>query len=274
MTKYLQPKQLNVKKFFRRYLIISLLSLAFLFVVVTHAVAVDDTKSSPNSQAQSCSSSLNNGIATIKKGEIKTITITPEQYSLQVQCINPLPVTIFVKEPGLKAIILDFSNGDLVDLSYDNETKELTSLSVATISVDGWLRFGSILISGFLLYLLTWGIVYLTKKDAKISLNYIFVGQDKRLSNSKSQMAIWFFVVMVSYISFNILRAFNGGLGFVGGIGIPENLLVLSGISAVTYGGAKVITQSQVNSKPGSKEDALDKKALPLLFISYNFLTF
>ena len=40
-----------------------------------------------------------------------------------------------------------------------------------------------------------------------------------------------------------------------------ENLLVLSGISAVTYGGAKVITQSQVNSKPGSKEDALDKKA-------------
>jgi hypothetical protein len=261
MTKYLQPKQLNVKKFFRRYLIISLLSLAFLFVVVTHAVAVDDTKSSPNSQAQSCSSSLNNGIATIKKGEIKTITITPEQYSLQVQCINPLPVTIFVKEPGLKAIILDFSNGDLVDLSYDNETKELTSLSVATISVDGWLRFGSILLSGFLLYLLTWGIVYLTKKDAKISLNYIFVGQDKRLSNSKSQMAIWFFVVMVSYISFNILRAFNGGLGFVGGIGIPENLLVLSGISAVTYGGAKVITQSQVNSKPGSKEDALDKKA-------------
>jgi hypothetical protein len=75
-------------------------------------------------------------------------------------------------------------------------------------------------------------------------------------------MAIWFFVVIVSYISFNVLRVWKShDLGFVGGISIPENLLVLSGISAVTYGGAKVITQSQVNSKPGSKEDALDKKA-------------
>lgn len=85
------------------------------------------------------------------------------------------------------------------------------------------------------------------------NLNKIFLGQDNRLSNSKSQMAIWFFVLLVGYISLSSLRVIHGGLGFVGGIGIPQNLLLLSGLSALTYGGAKVITQSQVNSKPNSK---------------------
>jgi hypothetical protein len=206
-------------------------------------------------------------VGIIRKGTITNIAITPEQSSLEVKIHknSTTPVTFSVKEPRLKAILLDLSKGDSVDLDYDYKTNELTSLSVAISEVSWLSRLGAILISGGLLYLLTWGIVYLTKKDPKkddkISLNYIFVGQDKRLSNSKSQMAIWFFVVIVSYISFNILRVLNGGLGLVGGISIPENLLVLSGISALTYGGAKVITQSQVNSKPGSKTDALDNKA-------------
>ena len=194
-------------------------------------------------------------VGIIRKGTITNIAITPEQSSLEVLSKNSTPVTFSVKEPKFQAILLDLSKGDLVNLDYDVSTKEVTSLSVATISVDLWLRLFILIITGFLLYFFTAFVVRSTGKN----LNDIFVGQDKRLSNSKSQMSIWFFVVIVSYISFNVLRVLNGGLGFVGGISIPENLLVLSGISAVTYGGAKVITQSQVNSKPGSKEDALEK---------------
>ena len=199
-------------------------------------------------------------VGIIRKGTITNIAITPEQSSLEVLSKNSTPVTFSVKEPKFQAILLDLSKGDLVDLDYDYKTNELTSLSVATISDVNWLlRLGAILISGAVLYGFTF--IFLSKVT-KTNLNDIFVGQDKRLSNSKSQMAIWFFVVLVSYISFNVLRVINGGFGFVGGISIPENLLVLSGISAVTYGGAKVITQSQVNSKPGSKEDALEKAGL------------
>ena len=347
MTKYLQLKQLSVKKSFRRYLIVPLLSLAFLFVVVTHAVEVSNAQSSPSLtpttspsppdgkkagikkdepkelilpikqgkitniiidlkqskfslEVQSGNSSpvilsvqeqklkeilpkLSKGnlvdldydyktkeikslsvVGIIRKGTITNIAITPEQSSLEVLSKNSTPVTFSVKEPKFQAILLDLSKGDLVDLDYDYKTNELTSLSVATISDVNWLlRLGIILGSGALFYLVAYLIVNGIKKDWKRNnLNDIFVGQDKRLSNSKSQMAIWFFVVIVSYISFNVLRVWKSGdLGFVGGISIPENLLVLSGISAVTYGGAKVITQSQVNSKPGSKRNAPDNQA-------------
>jgi hypothetical protein len=257
MTKYLQPKQLSVKKSFRRYLIVPLLSLAFLFTVVTHAVAQKDSSNCSFSQDKG------KGITTINKWEITTIAITPEQFSLQVNCKSASEtVTLSVQEPKLQAFLLDFSDGDLVNLGYNDNTKELTSLSVSIKSVGWFPRLATILGSGVALYFITLGIVAATKNN----LNDIFVGQDKRLSNSKSQMAIWFFVVIVSYISFNVLRAFNGGLGFVGGISIPENLLVLSGLSAVTYGGAKVITQSQVNSKPGSKPEA--DKASPADFVT------
>jgi hypothetical protein len=236
----------SVKKLFRRYLIVPLLSLAFLFAVGTRAVALNDTPD--------CSTSTNNGITNINKGTIEAITA--DQSSLQVQCKDSQPVTISVKKPELKAILQGFSSGDFVNLDYDT-ANELKNLSVATSRVDGPILLLTLVVTGLLLYGITFLIVRCTGKN----LNDIFVGQDKRLSNSKSQMAIWFFVLLVGYISLNFLRAIKGNLGFVGGINIPQNLLLLSGLSALTYGGAKVITQSQVNGKPGSKPDAPDKTA-------------
>ena len=243
-----RKNSLSLKKFFKRYLIISLLSLAFLFTVVTHAVAQTETQSP-------CSINSKDGITTITRGTINAITA--DQSSLQVQCEDPKPVTISVKQPELKAILQGFSRGDFVDLDYDT-ANELKNLSVAKSRVDGLIRLSALLFAGLLLYVGTFLIVSLTTGK---NLNYIFVGQDKRLSNSKSQMAIWFFVLVVSYISLNLLRVIYGDLGFVGGTEIPQNLLFLSGVSALTYGGAKVITQSQVNSKPASKPEPIDGKS-------------
>ncbi|WP_013334732.1 hypothetical protein [Gloeothece verrucosa] len=237
---------LSPKKSFRRYLIVPLLSLAFLFTVVTHAVALNDTVACPSSK---------DGITTINKGTIKAITT--DQSSLQVQCQNSQLITISVKKPELQAILRGFSVGDFVNLDYDT-ANELKSVSVVISFVNGPLRLVTLVVTGLLLYIITFLMVKVTGKN----LNDIFVGQDKRLSNSKSQMAIWFFVFLVSYVSLNALRAINGGLGFVGGIDIPQNLLLLSGVSVLTYGGAKVITQTQVNSKPGSKPDASDNAGL------------
>jgi hypothetical protein len=72
----------------------------------------------------------------------------------------------------------------------------------------------------------------------------LIVGEDNRYSNSKFQVALWFFVLITTYIATFGLRAFGG---VIGQIGIPEHLLLLSGMSAFTYAAAKGITTSKVN---------------------------
>jgi len=241
---------LSVKKFCKRYLIIPLLCLVFLFTIFTkHAIAQDNL--------HKCLIPEKDGISTIENGRIESIA--RDQSSLQVQCDSVLKI-ISVNQK-LTSTLQGFSSGDFVNLSYTAEN-ELTSISVVKSVIDGFLIFGIFIVTGIGLYLITFLIVLSISKNKKESnLNNIFVGLDNRLSNSKSQMAIWFFVLLVSYISLSILRVTNFGLGFVGGIGIPQNLLLLSGLSALTYGAAKVITQSQVNSNPDSKLEADPNKA-------------
>lgn len=72
----------------------------------------------------------------------------------------------------------------------------------------------------------------------------LIVGEDNRYSNSKFQVALWFFVLIATYIAIFALRARDG---FIGQISIPEHLLLLSGMSAFTYAAAKGITTSKVN---------------------------
>ncbi len=252
-------KDLSMKKFFRRYLIIPLLSLAFLFAIITHAVAQN------TSVPLACKSES----ATFKNATIEFINA--ERTSLSIEQCNldqskPALVNFSVDSPELKGILEGFSSGDLVNLSYANNNI-LKSISVVVSKVNVLTIWMTILGTFFVLILLTWAILGLVKWNA-LTIRELFVGKDKRLSNSKSQMAVWFFVLIASYVSLTWLRANRGGLGFVGGIGIPQNLLLLSGVSALTYAGAKVITQSQVNSKPGSKSDAKDGQASPADFVT------
>lgn len=74
------------------------------------------------------------------------------------------------------------------------------------------------------------------------------VGMDNRYSNSKFQIALWFWVVLSTYIATAVFRLWYAGWDFFGSINISQNLLVLSGLSAITYGGAKAITTSKVNA--------------------------
>jgi hypothetical protein len=239
-------KGLSVKKFFRRYLIIPLIFVTFIFgIFTTYDIALAEFPNCPISPNEEKT------INTIKNVRIESIAA--DQSSLQLQCNLPKisdPITISVNKPELKATLQGFSSGDNVNLTYTSEN-DLTGLSVAKPVINCIEVFLALIITGLLLYVISFLIVKFAA--CKKSLNEIFVGQDNRLSNSKSQMAVWFFVLLVGYISLSYLRVKHGGLGFVGGIGIPENLLLLSGLSALTYGGAKVITQSQVNSKPNSK---------------------
>jgi hypothetical protein len=84
----------------------------------------------------------------------------------------------------------------------------------------------------------------------------LIIGEDNRYSNSKFQMAVWFFVLITSYIAALWLRLHSGGWDFVGGVDIPKNLLLLSGLSALTFGGAKGITASKAAAAPTQKTAA------------------
>ncbi len=81
-------------------------------------------------------------------------------------------------------------------------------------------------------------------------LRLLIVGEDNRYSNSKFQMALWFGVLIVSYIATLLLRWREGGGAFIGGVNIPVNLLALSGLSALTLGAAKGITTNKQAAAP------------------------
>jgi len=74
----------------------------------------------------------------------------------------------------------------------------------------------------------------------------LIIGEDSRYSNSKFQMALWFFVLVASYIATLWFRGWYAGCEFIGGVNIPPHLLLLSGMSVLTFGGAKAITTSKV----------------------------
>jgi hypothetical protein len=74
------------------------------------------------------------------------------------------------------------------------------------------------------------------------------VGMDNRYSNSKFQVALWFWLVLSSYLAVIICRVFYAGWSFLGCVNIPAHLMALSGLSALTYGGAKAITTAKVDA--------------------------
>jgi hypothetical protein len=67
------------------------------------------------------------------------------------------------------------------------------------------------------------------------------VGDDNRMSNSQTQMALWFGVVAVVYGGALILRAWFLGWDFMGGISMTTNVLAMTGLSGLAFGAAKVV---------------------------------
>jgi hypothetical protein len=77
----------------------------------------------------------------------------------------------------------------------------------------------------------------------------LILGLDGRYSNSKFQMTLWFGVLMVTYLAAVVFRAIGSGGLLIGGVDIPQNLLLLSGLSALSFAGAKAITSANVKNQ-------------------------
>jgi hypothetical protein len=131
--------------------------------------------------------------------------------------------------------------GDYLQTSYSMDAtrgqsvlKTISHYAVDSADSPFWVLLGSAFVC-LLLYSIFSG----------FNPRQLVIGEDGRYSNSKFQMAVWFFVLITSYVAALWLRLRSGGWGFLGGVDIPKNLLLLSGLSALTFGGAKAITASK-----------------------------
>jgi hypothetical protein len=76
----------------------------------------------------------------------------------------------------------------------------------------------------------------------------LYLGEDNRYSSSKFQTVLWFWVVTSAYLAIVLQRMLHAGAGYIGGVDIPGNLLMLSGLSVLGAAGAKLITTSKVEA--------------------------
>jgi hypothetical protein len=148
-------------------------------------------------------------------------------------------VTTFAVAPDLRPELNHFKNGD--HLQIDTDGKNALALAIRTFDV-GYSRRLLVLaigLAGFFLLatLLTWG------KPLDL-----IVGLDGRYSNSQLQIAVWFWVVMATYLAVVYFRVAQAGWEFFGFVGIPQNLLLISGMSVLTFGGARAVTTQKVNA--------------------------
>jgi len=129
-----------------------------------------------------------------------------------------------------------------LNLAYEKGNRKIVSLT----GLAHWdVPAGTRIITLVLFAVLLLGFAALATKGAPQSF---VIGADNRYSNSKFQIAMWFWLLLTTYLSAICLRVLGPGWSFFGSVNIPQNLLLISGLSAITYGGAKAITQAKVDA--------------------------
>ncbi|HEY4170640.1 MAG TPA: hypothetical protein VGM96_27850 [Reyranella sp.] len=68
------------------------------------------------------------------------------------------------------------------------------------------------------------------------------LGSDGRYSNSQCQLALWFGVAMTMYLAMIVLRVAKLDWTYLDGVALTANVMALTGLSALTFGAAKVVT--------------------------------
>jgi hypothetical protein len=131
--------------------------------------------------------------------------------------------------------------GDIVKIEVDNASNPTQVTKVDEISRKVSIKARLFVLAASFLFL-----VFCAAALTKCRPQEFLIGVDRRYSNSQSQIALWFAVVATVYASAIVLRCYYLGWDFIGGVGLPTNLIVLSGLSAFTFGGAKAITVSKL----------------------------
>lgn len=149
--------------------------------------------------------------------------------------------TLMVTDPKAGGLLAQVRKGDILDFTVNDAANptELVALLGASRPVDPLPRLAALVASLAGLWLFA----------ALMRLgwpNAFLIGVDNRYSNSQTQLALWFSAVVAVYLATVVLRAIYLGPDYIGGVGIPTNLMWVTGFSAFSFGGAKAITHQKV----------------------------
>ena len=115
-------------------------------------------------------------------------------------------------------------------------------------------------LSGALILLLIIAFVFIRGHPTEL-----FLGEDNRYSSPKFQTVLWFSLVISAYVAIVSHRIAAAGWNYIGEVDIPQNLLILSGISVLAFTAAKAITTGKPEGKPDMKAPAPQPRAINLI---------
>lgn len=150
-----------------------------------------------------------------------------------------LPVKVAAEQKKLQHA----AAGDEVQVVVDdvNTPRSITGVGKVCRPVDAWAVVLAMAVALVLLLGIACAVTHFRPQR-------FLVGVDNRYSNSQTQLALWFGAVATVYLATVGLRLAVLGWDFIGGVAITEHLLTLTGLSALTFGGAKVITTAKLDA--------------------------
>ena len=159
-------------------------------------------------------------------------------------------VSLPVTDPAVRAQLKDrFQFGDRLTITFTKGAVE--QVGPETVSITDTDRI--LVLGGFLAVHLVFGFLLLGRNFKRL-----LIGHDNRYSNSKCQMVLWFGVLAITYLSATFLRWAASGYWpeFAGGVNMPKNLLLLSGLSVFSFGAAKGITANKQAAATAAEDAA------------------
>jgi hypothetical protein len=177
------------------------------------------------------------------------------EINIPLQVDNQFQPLVSAMRPGDGINATFVRDGGIDAMNGINHVKSLEWQSKTVGRGARWLSLIGALVS-------LWVIAFILTKGHPAAL---FLGTDNRYSSSKFQTVLWFTLVISAYIAIVSHRIAAAGWTYVGGVDIPPNLLILSGISVLTFAAAKAITAGKVEGKPDMKTSAGAPKAIDLI---------
>jgi len=154
---------------------------------------------------------------------------------------EPKALDLTFADTTLRAAFADAVKNDAVTITTDSASNPTQITAVASVArpVGRTERVIFLALSGVIL-------VAIAAAVTKFRPQSLLISKDNRYSNSQCQLALWFGAVATVYVASVGLRIHVLGWDFIGGVNLPQNLIALTGLSAFTFGAAKVITVTKL----------------------------
>jgi hypothetical protein len=168
---------------------------------------------------------------TVAPAPVRLIARADDGASVTVAANDGAPKTLAVA-PKAQPAVRQLKAGDTVRVTLAGSQAQ--TVEVGTVSATRGQRLIALLIA----FVVIAALLMLLR----VSPKELVRGKDGPYSKSHFQVALWFFALISGYLATLGLRWWASGWSLVGGVGIPTDLLVISGISAFTFVGAKAVT--------------------------------